>query len=151
VLYALPSVRDFVIPRIGPITMSKVGSTVAFTATATDKTETGAPGTVKRFVVLYLDGSVWRMIDMALVNGVWSGAGPLSTNTTTIFGEAMDAVGNVAVSHLKGTLENTVPPPPRGAVTATVTGPSTNGWFTGAAQVTLSGGGPGVGIEFSLD
>jgi peptidase C25-like protein len=151
VLYTPPSVRDFVGPKIGPITLSKVGSTVAFAATASDKTETGGTGTVKRFAVLYLDGTVWRAIDMALTNGVWSGAGPLSGNTTTIFGQAMDASGNVAVTHLKGTVEDAVPPPPHGAVTATVTGPSTNGWFTGAAQVTLSGGAAGVGIEFSLD
>jgi Bacterial Ig domain/Peptidase family C25 len=151
VVYALPSVRDFISPKIGPITISKVGSTVAFAATAADKTETGGVGTVKRFVVVYLDGTVWRTIDMALTNGVWSGAGPLSGNTTTLFGEAMDAAGNVAVTHLKGTVQNAVPPPPHGAVTATVTGPSTNGWFTGAAQVTLSGGATGVGIEFSLD
>ena len=151
VLFAAPNVLDFVAPRIGPITMSKVGSTVAFTATATDKTETGAAGTVKRFVILYLDGTVWRTVDMALANGVWSGAGPLSGSSTTLYGQAMDGAGNVAVTHLKGTLTSAVPPPPRGAVTATVTGPSTSGWFTGTAQVTLSGGATGTGIQYSLD
>ena len=144
VLYSPSSVTDFTAPTFGPVTSSSaVPSTVAF---GVDVGDDNGAGAVKRVVALYRDASeAWRSVDLSRVGTTarWSGTGPLTGTNVEWFIQAVDAAGNVGVTSNKALVESTVPPVASGGIIAVVTGPKTNGWYTGPATVTLSGA-PGI-------
>jgi len=145
------SSRDFAKPDIGPVLVDRVGTGVAgFSVDVTDTDLTGATPQVKAVFVNYLDGATWRKIDLGGNGNHWSGAGPLSTPATSYFLEAIDKNGNVAVVADKGEPAPALAPSAAGAVSATVSGPQTGDWFTGAASVSFSAP-QGVSVLYSLD
>ena len=145
------SSRDFAKPDIGPVLVDRVGTGVAgFSVDVTDTDPTGATPQVKAVFVNYLDGATWRKIDLGGNGNHWSGAGPLSTPATSYFLEAIDKNGNVAVVADKGEPAPALAPSAAGAVSATVSGPQTGDWFTGAASVSFSAP-QGVSVLYSLD
>jgi Tol biopolymer transport system component len=155
-LYADPSVHDFTPPGLGAVTVDRVtlgnsSSNVAFAVPVTD--ESGDPSNVKRVLVLYLDGTTWRSVDLARNGNTWSGAGPIGSQTAVqYFIQAIDLHGNIGVISAKGDLVDIIVPQQTGTgvtVTQSGTGP-TNGWFTSAVDVTL-GAAAGVTVESSLD
>ena len=149
VLYAPATTTDFDPPTFGPVSVSSpTASTVSFAADITDNSGVGG---VKRVVALYRDESgSWQSIDLSHVAGStrWSGAGPLTGTSVEWFIQAVDGSGNVGVTSYKAQVKSTTAPANTGSIAATITGPQTNSWFTGAASVTLSGA---PDITYSLD
>ena len=147
VFYTAPSVTDFTPPSFGPVEVTKAANTVGFAVDATDNV--GGANGVKRVLVLYRDESgTWKSIEMSHSASHWSGAGPLVGNSLEWMVQGVDSFGNVSVTSNKALLKSVVTPPPTGNIEAHVTGPQTNGWFTDAAAVTISGA---PEIEYSLD
>src|SRR5207249_4404165 len=150
VLYADPSVHDFTAPAFGAVTVDRVGfGLVGFTAPVSD--ESGDAANVKRVLVLYLDGTTWRSLDLARNGNTWSGAGPIGSQTSVqYFAQAIDQYGNNAVISDKGNLAAVIAPQSSGGVTVSLSGTPTNGWFTSAVDATFNAGN-GVTVQSSLD
>jgi hypothetical protein len=149
VYYAPASATDFSPPTFGPVSaFASSPTTIGF---AVDVKDDGGTDAVKRLLALYKDGSgAWQSIELAHTAGStrWSGGGAFTGSTAEWFLQAVDAFGNVGVISNKANIDPVVLPPNTGGITATVTGPQTNGWFTGDATVTISGA---PGITSSLD
>jgi hypothetical protein len=142
-------VTDFSPPTFGPVSaFASSPTTIGFAVDVKDNQGTDA---VKRLLALYKDGSgAWRSIDLSHTAGStrWSGGGAFTGSAAEWFLQAVDANGNVGVISNKANIDPVIVPPATGAITASVTGPQTNGWFTGDATVTISGVG---GITSSVD
>ena len=154
VLYAPAGEQDFRAARLGPVESVQVGNTVGFALDVQDLDQAGNPGTVKRVVSLYRDcSSVWKLAELSKSpsSNRWSGGGPVNCDTVDYFIQAVDAAGNVAISHKKALLETISVPDPVGTITAACNGAPCAGWFTGDVTVTLTSTNPNVGIEYSLD
>ena len=145
------SSRDFTPPALGPVTLDRVGTgLVGFSLDVTDVDPTGGAPDVKRVLVLYQDGAIWRSLDLGHVGSHYSGAGPLAGTSTEYYVEAVDSAGNVGVTSDKGDIAAAVVPTSTGGVTPSVSGPKNGDWFTGAASATFDAPG-GVSVEYSLD
>ena len=143
--------RDFTPPALGPVTLDRVGtSLVGFSLDVTDVDPTGGTPDVKRVLVLYLDGGIWRSLDLGHIGSHYSGAGPLAGTSTEYYVEAVDTAGNVAVTSDKGDIAAAVVQTSSGGVNASVSGPKNGDWFTGAASATFTAP-AGVSVEYSLD
>ena len=150
VLYSSSS--DFVRPTIRNVQVFQVGSTVGFAADIADLDASGAAGTVKEALVLYLDGSgTWQRAFLSCTSGHCTGGGPLTGTSVDYIVEAADAAGNVGSNADKAATTVVTPPATTGHITISYGGATkTLGWFTSAITATLSGD-PGVSLSSSLD
>lgn len=101
VFYQPPSNTDFEPPTILSVESPPVGQAVRFNVAASDN---AGAGTIKRVLVLYLDGATWRPLDLVAFGGYFTGTGQSSTANPDYFVQVVDSSGNVAVSSNKARL-----------------------------------------------
>jgi len=140
---------DYAPPLVRSVDAVKTGGFLNFTADV----DAGAGDSVKRVLVLFLDGpsGAWTPLDLQLVGGHWSGAAATVAPTSEYFVQAVDARGNVTVSTNKGFYyAGAAVPPQTGEIIITPTGTASGGTFTGPVTVTTTAP-PGVTVQVSVD
>jgi TolB protein len=138
VLYSNSS--DYIAPIISRLDAEIVGSTVSFTAEATDD----SPATITDFLVVFRDATgLWRSVELVQTPNTnrWTGGASVTGTQVQVIGQAIDHAGNVGLWANKGLpLIVTPPEPPPSGVTVDVDGPpGLGGWFVGDATVTITG------------
>jgi CSLREA domain-containing protein len=147
---------DFVPPTIDQIDAFLTNGTVAFTGRFSDRTETGAAGTVVFAQVVYdVDSSgTWQAVQLQRdpSTGAWSGGAPFTGAHVQFFVEACDLAGNCGYSSNKGRYFDAAPlPAPTGSITITPSGPAGSGaWFTGPVNVDIASA-TGADVTVSVD
>ena len=139
VYYAPASVTDFTPAQFGLVEGAQIGGQAAFSVRAGDGAGTG----VKRVLVGYHDGAVWKFVDLQQSTGdpgLWTGGGPSTKVDPEFFVQAVDGGGNVSVTSYKGRYYLAPPAPtPSNGVSWTFAGtPGANGWFTSDVVATVT-------------
>ncbi len=147
---------DFVPPTVDQIDAYLTGSTVTFTGHFSDRTETGAAGTVTFAQVVYdvNNTGTWKSVQLVQDGtGAWSGGAPFTGTRVQYFAEVCDAAGNCGYSSNKGRYFDAVPlPTTTGSITLTPSGTvGTGGWYRSSVNVTGTSSTPGVTITVSVD
>ena len=147
---------DFVPPTVDQIDAYLTGSTVTFSGQFSDRTETGAAGTVAFAEVVYdvNNTGTWKSVQLVQdATGAWSGGAPFTGTRVQFFAEACDAAGNCGYSSNKGRYFDAAPlPTTTGSISLTPTGTlGTGGWYTSNVSVTGASTTPGVTITVSVD
>ena len=147
---------DFVPPTVDQIDAYLTGSTVTFSGQFSDRTETGAVGTVTFAQVVYdvNNTGTWKSVQLVKdATGAWSGGAPFTGTRVQFFAEACDAAGNCGYSSNKGRYFDAAPlPTTTGSIILTPSGTlGTHGWYTSSVIVTGTSSSPGVTITVSVD
>jgi len=150
--------NDYVSPAFQLIEANQAGGNASFIVDVTDKTQTGAAGTVKQVLVGVRSGtdSNWTFLNLAQSpsNAArWTGGTAISGSQFEYFVQAVDAVGNVGISTNKGFYFAAAPPPPppTGNIDAELNGPQApSGWYTAAPTLSVTAP-AGVTTEVSVD
>ena len=142
---------DYAPPLFRTVDAVKTGGTVTFTTDV----DAGAGDTVKRVLVLYLDGSGgdWTPLDLVLADGRWTASAAVSSPAVQYFVQAVDESGNVSVSTNKGFYyAGAAAPAPTGDVLPTLDGPQASGSDTYVGPVQVGATAPeGVVAQVSVD
>ena len=150
------SSTDFVPPTVDQIDAYLTGSTVTFSGHFSDRTETGAAGTVVFAQVVYdvNNTGTWKSIQLVQdATGAWSGGAPFTGTRVQFFAEVCDTAGNCGYSSNKGRYFDAAPlPTTTGSITLTPSGTAgAGGWYTSNVNVTGTSSTPGVTITVSVD
>ncbi len=132
------------------IEAGKDGGNVHFKVQITDSDGS----TAERVIVLHhVPGTAdWVRDELVLgADGFWTASAPITGTQIEYFVQAVKDNGQVFNSTNKGDLFDSVASPaPPGAITGTINGTPTNGWYTDPTSVSFDGG-PGVTFAVTID
>ncbi len=148
-VYYAPASAEALPPTISLSSATLSGGQVTFAVGVIDDAGTGpGSGTIARVAVMFHDVDGWHQLDLtrdAADATRWSGSAPAAGTRVEFLSQAVDGVGNSAVSTDKGRLFEALPAgaaPGTAAAPPTVTlsgTPAENGWFTGPVAVAATG------------
>ncbi len=149
---------DFAPPSVDEVNAFLLGGIVTFSARFSDRTETGAPGTVAIASVVYDADNQGHWRSLALSRdpdtGAWSASAPFAGAHVQYFVLGGDPAGNIAYSTNKARYFDAQPLPqqaPGGITFAPSGGAGANGWFHTDVSVGLTPAQEGSMVEYSLD
>jgi Peptidase family C25 len=148
VFYAPEANQNFRHARYGLVQGAQIGGNAAFSV----HVAVPGGGQVRRVLVAYHDGGVWKFVDLAQSAGdatLWTGGAPNGTPDAEFFVQAVTSDGTVDVTSFKGrNYQATRPPAPPEGVTVDLAGArGLDGWFTSSVRATVTGAGVRVGVD----